>query len=121
MDKDQINQIAHLLAGDESGWQTRFANLLGISRGYAHNLLSGERTLPGLLLIKLVIVSRERSAFYRDRATEIDDFLAEWENLKMEEVAGMPSMPKEEYDRQADEAVAIVEDMAFGATTGDDE
>jgi hypothetical protein len=107
-----LKAIAHLLAGDESGWQSRFAALLGISRGYAHNLLTGERPLTETLYLKLVIAVRKRAEEYRERAAELDGMAAELGTLTMADVAAMPPMTDEEYERQSEEAEAIVNEMA---------
>lgn len=117
MSPESIKTVAHLLAGHEAGWQSRFAALLGISRGYAHNLLTGQRTLSQSVFIKMVIAGRERSALYRQRAAEIEAIL---ETPTLEEVSKLP-ISDEEYERQTDEAEAIIEDLAFGAAKKQEE
>jgi hypothetical protein len=122
MSPEKIKKIAQLLAGQESGWQSRFAALLGISRGYAHNLLTGERPVTGPLYLKIVISIRKRAEEYRERAAELEAMAAELGEATMSDVASMPKLSKAEYDSQTDEAMAIIDEMAgLSGSKGDDE
>lgn len=49
----QIEAIGHLIAGDEPGWQSRFARSIDISRNHVSMLLSGGR--PATDAIRLAI------------------------------------------------------------------
>lgn len=38
-----VQEIGQLIAGDESGWQTRFAAAIGVTRTHIANLVGGKR------------------------------------------------------------------------------
>lgn len=83
-----IERIAHLLAGTEPGWQTRFATLTSMSRQHVHNLLIGKRPVTQVAAVKIIAAAQHRAKTFRDRADDIDAALQELPTLA--EFAAMP-------------------------------
>lgn len=117
-----IKAIAHLLAGHEPGWQTRFAKLVGISRGYAHNLLVGERPLNQQVAVKILQAVDLQVDEFEQRAAALRGARA----LLLPDLNGPITLPPSEpytraqYEADADEAEAIINELA-GGTGGREE
>ncbi len=84
----QIEHIAKLLAGDNPGWQSRFAAMLGTSRGYVSNLVSGERGITQTAVVRIIVAARREMEALRARADEVDVALSKFPT--MGELAKLP-------------------------------
>jgi hypothetical protein len=76
LDKRKIEEIAHLLAGDAPGWQTRFGTMTGLSRGHVSNLLSGTRPVTQVVAVKIIEAAQREARDLRARAEQLDGVLA---------------------------------------------
>jgi hypothetical protein len=91
-----IERMAHLLAGDEPGWQTRFGTMTGLSRSYVSKILSGDRPITQVAAVKIIAAAKLQAAAFRDRADDIDAALHQMPT--MAEFAAMPRGDKEQGD-----------------------
>ncbi len=110
MDPKIIEEIARTVVGDHTGWQSRFAAVAGISRSHLSNVLSGARPVSAGLRSTLMVLCIDQGMALRARAKHLET-LAQ----KVKTVEPGAKFSREEYQRQADEAEGIVEDLAFGA------
>jgi len=115
MTPDNIKTVAHLLAGHEAGWQSRFASLMAISRGYAHNLLTGARPVTQALAVRMIQAAEAQAISLRARADELDGVMALVMPAPGESIAPVSD---DQYQRDAAEAEAIIEELAFGPDNG---
>lgn len=93
-----IERMAHLLAGEEPGWQTRFATMTGLSRSYVSKILSGDRPITQVAAVKIIAAARQQSAVLRERADEIDAMLQ-----AMPSMAEFAAMPRGDISESGDD------------------
>lgn len=106
-----IEEISHLAVGDHTGWQARFADASGISRAHLSNVLNGTRSITDDLEIRMVNACSRQAIELRDRAQKLEHFVAA---ITMTPPHAPPILPfsREQYEADADEAEAIITEMA---------
>ena len=67
----RIEEIAHLVAGAESGWQTRFAAAIGVTRTHVANLITGTRPATDDMRRAIAGAAEEVADDFEKRATEL--------------------------------------------------
>lgn len=77
IDREKLGRLAHLVAGTESGWQTRFADAVGMSRSYVSHLLAGKRPMTRDAEAKIVEAARIAAEEMRKRAAQADAAIAQ--------------------------------------------
>lgn len=107
---DRFIAAAKLLGGDTDRWQAAAGAKLGISRGHMHHLVTGVRPVTQQMIVKTIAAARDEASVLRARAESLDAIFAD---LTMAELATAPTkISKEEYQRQAEEAESIINEMA---------
>jgi plasmid maintenance system antidote protein VapI len=71
MAPERIAEIAHLVAGAESGWQSRFAAALGVTRTHVANLVSGNRPATDDMRRAIAAAAENAADDFEKRAKEL--------------------------------------------------